>query len=397
MLPGCPLCREKRSEPVFRMRVPLFFNVAAAAGDTGRAYEMLSLVRCGNCRHLYNEAFDPPLAEAMYRDQPLTNVPVDASMFDRLHELLDWLPRGALDQKNVLEIGGGAGALARLLARRARHVTLFEPSSSLHKGMLPEDNISLINGFWPVDGGGLTVDLVLCRQVLEHLEDPLATMSGIAGGLAEGGYAYLEVPSLEFIEAYGAFTDVHIQHVQYFTKSTFIAAARSVGLVAEAVLDIKDGHDFGVLFRRGVAAPLLPNPTRAPALGPALLERIEAAKTAVAMLPPLLVLYGATPHAQMFLNGLDDVPPIMAVIDDNAQNHARALYSRAGLHPVSAPNSATLPADGCVLITAYLHDMAIGQKLRAGGFKGRIVTMRPQPLPSNPLGMEWLYASQLLK
>lgn len=63
----------------------------------------------------------------MYGDVPLTNVPVHPSMVKRLQDAIAWIDPEHYAGKRVVEIGGGAGHVARLLSASAAEVVVFEP------------------------------------------------------------------------------------------------------------------------------------------------------------------------------------------------------------------------------------------------------------------------------
>src|SRR3954447_25014245 len=228
MIPNCPICGSAHADKVFHIQafpVRLFAAHGEAAEDTAP----LTLMRCRGCAHLYNREFSDALAERMYGDVPLTNVPVHPSMVKRLEDAITWIDPEHYAGKRVVEIGGGAGHVARLLSRAAAEVVVFEPCRALTPEHLPEPNIVLISDIFRGLTPGGPADLIVCRQVIEHVADPFALLSAIRDGLATGGHAYLEVPDARFIDRGAAFGDIVLQHVQYFTPEAFTALARRAG------------------------------------------------------------------------------------------------------------------------------------------------------------------------
>ncbi len=392
MIDLCPLCCGKNHRPIYEADVPLQFTVPAETAVDGSNYGRMRLVACGACGHLFNSGFDMRLEQAIYRDQPLTNMVVDPAMADRYDTLLNWLGRDQIEGRRVIEIGGGGGYIACLLAACNADVTVYEPAKAAPVATLAEHNVALVNDYWPAAGSAQKADLIICRQVLEHVSDPVAMMRSIRASLNARGKAYLEVPDADYILENSAFPDLHIQHVQYFSRARFIDAAARVGLRAEKTLDIKNGHDFGVLFQRDTPgdSDIAADP-KPPELAHGFSECVTQAQDALERLPQPIVLYGATAHAQSFINAVPRPPRFSFVLDDNPALEGRALFTKTQGVPVVRPTRARISETASFVIAAYLHDHLIASKLRAASFTGKIFTIRPHAVEANSLGLVSLY------
>ena len=130
MITACPICGTASADTVFHVSafpVRLFAAGGKAAQEEAGDTAPLTLARCSGCAHLYNRDFSDALAERMYGDVPLTNVPAHPSMVKRLEDAISWIDAEHYEGRRVVEIGGGAGHVARLLSRAAARVN--EPSS----------------------------------------------------------------------------------------------------------------------------------------------------------------------------------------------------------------------------------------------------------------------------
>lgn len=383
MIYKCPVCLSSDHTKVFSTRSPVHFLVAAGRQPGTEGFHQLHVHLCSRCGHMFNRAFSDALAERLYGDVPLTNVPVNPSMHRRFQDLVDWIPEALVSGKEVLEIGGGSGHVARLLATVASSVIVYEPSTHLSGDMLPEPNIALIPRTYPDAGKPIEVDFVLCRNVLEHVADPARMMRDIRTALRPGGHAYLEVPDARYIVEHIAVPDLHLQHVQYFTRGNFLALAAAQGLRAIDMLDIKDGHDFGALFETTEVEPLndlyVEHPEAA-SLGQNISDRVKEIRIHIERLRGQIALYGATPHGQVFLNALDGAGTFSAVLDDNPRNDGFAFYDEHCTVPVRPVTRNAVLENDAIIITAYLHDTVIANRLRDLGFFGEILTIRPDPL-----------------
>lgn len=340
----------------------------------------IDLVHCSICGHMFNRAFGRALASRLYGDVQLTNVPVHPSMVDRLRFILSWLGDDIVQDRKVLEIGGGSGHMARILSRFASSVLIYEPCIQLTPDMLPEANIRLITGTFP-QAKQESVDVVFCRQVIEHVADPFTMLQDIRRVLPIGGHAYLEVPDAAYIATHAAIPDIHLLHVQYFSRANFCALAARAGFYAVRTLDIYGGHDFGVLFR-AVEQRSHPNFSGIDASG--LVDRLKGrmaiARRRILAMPGPLALYGATPHTQVFINALGMAANFEVTLDDNPRNDGWALYDSERIIPVRETKTVALDRYGTVIIGAYLHDEVIAQRLRDAEYTGPIYTIRPAPI-----------------
>jgi len=146
-------------------------------------------------------------------------------MFDRLRP---WIGR------RVLEVGSGIGNLSVFLQDRERVVlTDTEPwyLARLRERFGGRANIEVARLYLPVVDGALAAerfDTVICLNVLEHVEDDVASLAVMRGLLAPGGRVVLLVPALRAL--YGTL-DRALGHVRRYTRSELIAKLRETGLV----------------------------------------------------------------------------------------------------------------------------------------------------------------------
>jgi len=105
---------------------------------------------------------------------------------------------GACPANKVLEIGGGAGALAANYLEQwpDSHWTIIEPNPQ----PLPESvssSVTVINEYFqPNLTIGLEPDAIVCSHVLEHSEDPVQFLRDVTAYLTPGGRLILSVPDM---------------------------------------------------------------------------------------------------------------------------------------------------------------------------------------------------------
>ncbi|WP_371525796.1 methyltransferase domain-containing protein [Streptomyces sp. NBC_01283] len=135
-----------------------------------------------------------PLADRYARRSTSLRGTIRHRLVDRA--LADHLP--AVPPQRVLDVGGGTGVQARMLALRGHHVTVLDPDETMlarartawlphapdapgsitfHRG-LGEQAPQLVGSGW---------DAVLCHGVLMYLEDPAPLLHVLAQCLRPGG------------------------------------------------------------------------------------------------------------------------------------------------------------------------------------------------------------------
>ena len=104
-----------------------------------------------------------------------------------------------------------------------------------------------------------TFDVVVCEQVLEHVDDPRAALVEIARVLRPGGLLVAGVPTFppgvaglrdRVAPAFHAASEYEHGHVQSFTKGSFVRLVRDAG-----AFDVRSVRGFRS-FSGGLASPL---------------------------------------------------------------------------------------------------------------------------------------------
>src|SRR5690242_5139173 len=95
----------------------------------------------------------------------------------------------------VIDLGAGLGALSEELARRGARTIAVEPGAAWRK--LVAKRMSAAGSGWTVGALGellpfadCSIDVILSRQVLEHVENPAAVISEVYRILKPGGYVF---------------------------------------------------------------------------------------------------------------------------------------------------------------------------------------------------------------
>jgi SAM-dependent methyltransferase len=148
---------------------------------------------------------------------------------------------------NAVEVGAGIGTFSeRLLAAGVRDLLAIEPEPACARRLrelfegdarveLSADELPDSPDLLAREG---TADLVVCQNVLEHIEDDYAAVAAMAQALAPGGHLNLLVPAHPRL--YGALDAAYGHHRRY-------TRARLRSLIAATGLREVDLYSFNLL------------------------------------------------------------------------------------------------------------------------------------------------------
>ncbi|HXF54898.1 MAG TPA: class I SAM-dependent methyltransferase [Hyphomicrobiaceae bacterium] len=380
---GCILCGARTSLKVLEVaRAPLHPFAPPAGLGLAPGFGTLDIVACSSCGHLYNAAFDLSRAEDLYAANVLTNMPVSPEMVQNLEDTARFVLAHAKPNPVVADVGGGSGALAVALAQHAREVHLVEPSRALSTERFAGTGVRLHSSMFPAASlAGVRFDVIVCRQVIEHVAHPAPFLAALRAHLAPGGVVYLELPRAEYIEAAASIVDFHYPHVHYFREREIALLVRRIGFETVSSMALKDGHDIGFVLKRALPEPEAAAPCQeAGALRQALRERRALGQRRLDSIKGAVALYGANAYAQALLGLYPGPGPFQAVLDDTPMYAGQRAYGAGHDIPIVAPSAKLLGTLSTIVITAYLHDAAIARKLERLGWKGLLYTVRADPL-----------------
>ena len=226
-----------------------------------------------------------------------------------------------------------------------------------------------------------TVDLVICRHVVEHVPKigeffELLHSISIAGG---GSTVYVETPSFEWIVQNDAFWDVFYEHCNYFPTHTLRLLAENAGFT---VLDhsLVFGDQYQALELRPGSCPI-PSPELIPRTGPLLLpfaRRFEESKQALetrlshAGWQNGWAIWGAGAKGVCLANASLKVSPTF-VVDSNPSKQGMFLPG-IGI-PVVSPSDPLLATIGIILVANPNYMTEIKTVLDENGFFPTLIAL----------------------
>jgi SAM-dependent methyltransferase len=336
-------------------------------------------VRCTGCGHLYNAGFEPDRADELYGAFVLTNAPVSLSMMTALEDTARYILGHAKKRPAILEIGGGVGALSLLLAKTAPDVHLVEPSLALTADRFAGTKVTFHHSMFPAPSlGNRRFDVIISRQVLEHVPEPAPFLAALRRQLAPDGIAYIEVPRAEYIYGSHSIVDFHYPHVHYYRREELETLFQRAGFRIDDVLDVKDGHDVAFLVRPVPEADkrIMQAPGTSDRFAATLEARRALGRKRLGAFTGPIGLYGANAYSQALFGLYPEVPQFKAMFDDTPQYADQFAYGPRDALPIGPPSTEKLRTLDAIIITAYLHDVVIARKVRGLGFTRPIYTVR---------------------
>jgi 2-polyprenyl-3-methyl-5-hydroxy-6-metoxy-1,4-benzoquinol methylase len=229
---SCPVCGSRESQPI---------------ATIDRQGLPVRTVLCGNCPTMYSQEVltddglnyfyqsvyrklyggMPEPTESWFRDQAASGSRILSEMI--AHDA-GW---GSCSGKRVLDIGCGAGGvLVAFKEAGATETGIDQNESFLEFGR--SRGLNLISG-QIFDLPGLPrQDLIILKDVLEHLPRPLDALRSVVNQLSPDGYCHIQVPSFESLKFLGYRDDLlrylQFAHVTHFTEQSLVFLCVRAGL-----------------------------------------------------------------------------------------------------------------------------------------------------------------------
>lgn len=222
----CPVCSGLESRIFFEhgnMPVSIGVQYPSRRQATDCVRGRIDLMFCPVCGFIWNRSFDAGLLEYSQRyDNSLDHSPVFREYARGLARRL--INTYGITQKRVLEIGCGKGHFLSLLCAEGGNSGIgFDPS---YEGEQIRDaergSIEYHKDFYGEKYVTSQGDLVCCRHVFEHIENPVEFLSTVHRTINgdRDVMVYFEVPNVRFILDQLSVWDVIYEHCNYFSRES---------------------------------------------------------------------------------------------------------------------------------------------------------------------------------
>ena len=191
----------------------------------------MELTFCNDCTHVFNASFDPKLVE--YSPGYENSLHFSPRFQEYAQALAGRLVKDYdLFGKKVIEIGCGRGEFLAMLCDLGQNQGVgFDPSASPGpQSDFGYGNVSIVKDYYSERYSDEDPDLVCCRHVLEHVQNPVEFLGSITRTLGQSSEAVLffEVPNVMFTLKDLGIWDLIYEHCSYFTLQSLQTLFRSV-------------------------------------------------------------------------------------------------------------------------------------------------------------------------
>lgn len=248
----CPLCGSSRLDSFYEMSdVPVYCN--RLWPDRNQAISCprgnIRLAFCQECGFITNADFDPALID--YTDQYENRLHYSPYYRDYAKSLAERLVRHYdLHHKDIIDIGCGKGDFLLLLCGMGNNRGIgFDP------GYLESDghntgavDVKFIKDRYCERYSGYRADLVCCRQVLEHVPNPVEFLNTVRVATPKNSNSslFLEVPNVAYTITNLFIWDIIYEHCSYFTSYSLSHLLSSCGFEVTEVTEEFGGQYLAV-------------------------------------------------------------------------------------------------------------------------------------------------------
>lgn len=251
----CPACGATASDPVLRQTRAarerfLAFSRRSYCGVMDTWLDKITLLvrRCSACwHHWYEEQPEPEQLAAMYEAltplhggaPPRDPTPAMLERMRRLHSMVAIRRANGSSPATLLDYGSGHGRWARAAVAVGFAVVAFEPSRTRGAEEDAAARFEVVHDLGDLEGRRF--DAVNLEQVLEHIPDPYAALSGILEHAKPSTVLRITTPNVLRCPEGGAFYDdwpydgarahtlAPFEHLNGFTPGSLLAVAARSG------------------------------------------------------------------------------------------------------------------------------------------------------------------------
>lgn len=241
-LASCYVCNQLSDEQIEFTSAPLG---ETHFQNTSKLYPR-KFVYCANCVHWTSSLIDSVViqyeseyAESTYgsdvkeRYQRIIDLPIDRSdnrqrvkwITSAVSESLSFMPG-----MRLLDVGSGLGVFPHVMSGLGWNVLGVEPNIHLCLHLRNLREFGVHEGDLNSLGKGELFQLITLNKVLEHIQDPIATLVETQRFLEPAGLLYLEVPDGEEASRHGfGREEFFVEHLHVFSMLSAMSMVRRAG------------------------------------------------------------------------------------------------------------------------------------------------------------------------
>jgi 2-polyprenyl-3-methyl-5-hydroxy-6-metoxy-1,4-benzoquinol methylase len=238
---ACPLCQTCDARGYMR---PNAWN-----NRTG-----IELKKCVQCSFVYSASFWGRYEEAGAQHSTKTKHELFAlAQHERLHDLVDEIiKKSGLHTGTVLDFGCGVGLQALCVQEKGFQVYGVEQSRAF---LAKHTELGIISAahLAQLELEQQSCDLVIIKDVLEHVDNPAEILADVLAYLKPGGYLYLRVPNVyHYPFHWSVDTKFHVNHFSPKTVTQLLEKnnAKIVDFISVYDISTRIGKLYNGIFWR---------------------------------------------------------------------------------------------------------------------------------------------------
>lgn len=399
---ACRLCGSESLTDILDLGTQPLANSLVDRPDGSEAMIPLEMVYCRECG-LAQLSVDVDPA-VLFRDYVWVTG-TSASTREYCEGLADWImDRVAIESPRIFEMASNDGTLLKTLAERGAEVLGIDPAVNLATEATA-NGVETIPDFLTAGTAERIVatrgefDVVIARNVMSHVPDPLGAIRGLSLLTADGGLVLIEFHSAQTILEELHYDSIYHEHTMYHSLQTMRKLMATAGLQA---FDVRrspiSGGSWALLARKTATAPPMSAELSAAldedrasgiATESAWLEfgrraerhrdRLAREITTLAGSGVPMAAYGASARSSTMLNYLGPVvKELQAIADASPLKHGK--YSPGVNIPILSPQAVLELGPRAIVLFAFNFEDEILRFLTDAGWRGQVIV----PFPGDP-------------
>ncbi len=377
MFQNCPICRNNKIKPLLDCGSSPLCLFDKIRWSQKNYFKKLEIFFCNKCGHIFNKSC-VDLTNYYKNDLLNANLSANLSMnYKRFKDIVKLIGVNRLYKSKILDIGAGCGALALYLTKYAKKVTICEPNKNILGNDLLSKKIVIINDFFDKTFVTEKFDIVIVKQVLEHVPDPITFMGIIKDVLSSDGIIYLEVPNVDFVLQNVYFCSFYHPHQHYFSPSTISMLCNKIGLSILSFEYITGGNDMALILSKSDIKSIACHNQKKYNLNKMknrFNNKIYKCNYNIKKIKPPIFLYCANWTTSSFCNFIHSNSMFDGVLDDFVKTGSFLISSNFGNLPIFNVNDIDITKNiSSIIIPSLLHYESIANRLRNElNFSGKI-------------------------
>ncbi len=246
---ACPVCHALSPKPLIDLlNLPIYCNLLWSDQQAARECPKgdIRLVFCDRCAAITNSAFDPSLLG--YSQDYENSLHYSKRFQAYAQELAERLvEQYQLHDKHIIEIGCGKGDFLVSLCKLGNNSGVGFDNSYAERPEHAElsGRVEFVQDFYSEKYSEYKGDLICCRQVLEHIQQPADLLKPVRQTIGDRAdtAVFFEVPNARYTFQNMMIWDIIYEHCTYFTDTSLKYAFTAAGYQPKTVRE-----EFGGQF-----------------------------------------------------------------------------------------------------------------------------------------------------